>query len=72
MDLPFDKNTKLTDLTAGQFGNLISITLMHVQKQQIANIGENIGTVIDSMMENAPAMIDKFQEIDKLIEEKAS
>jgi hypothetical protein len=45
---------------------------MHVQKQQIANIGENIGTVIDSMMENAPAMIDKFQEIDKLIEEKAS
>jgi len=72
MELPFDKNTKLTDLTAGQFGNLITVSLMHVQKKQIENIGENITTVIDSMMENAPAMIDKFQEMDKLIEEKAS
>jgi len=69
MELPFDKNKKLVDLSAGEFGNLITVALLHVQKKQIENIGENMATVMDSMMDNAPQMINKFQEIEKKLVE---
>ena len=65
MELPFDKNLKLTELTAREFGNLIAVTLLHVQKKQLENIGETMSTVMDSMADSAPKMKKKFEEIEK-------
>lgn len=70
MKLNFDTDTKLVDLTASQFGNLMVASLLHAQKKSLENIGEVMNGVFDSMIEHAPAMIDKAEEMTKLIEEK--
>ena len=70
MKLDFDTNTKLTDLTASQFGNLMGASLLHAQKKQLENFGDMFETVFDSMIDNAPKMIEKAEELTKLIEDK--
>lgn len=70
MKLDFDTNTKLTDLTASQFGNLMVASLLHAQKKQLENFGDMFETVFDSMIDNAPKMIEKAEELTKLIEDK--
>ena len=72
MKLNFDTNTKLVDLTASQFGNLMVASLLHAQKKSLENIGEVMNGVFDSMIEHAPAMLDRAEEMTKLIDEKVA
>ncbi len=68
MKLGFDTNTKLSDLTASQFGNLMVASLLHAQKKQLENFGEMFDTVFDSVIDKAPAMLEKAEELTKAIE----
>ena len=47
-------------------------SLLHAQKKSLENIGEVMNGVFDSMIEHAPAMLDRAEEMTKLIDEKVA